>query len=405
MRKIPALAVYVVCAVMALTFNVYAADTASPERYSLTLHYYYEADEEQPISDAAFCLYLAAELDEQSGYTITNDFDDYKVDLSHLNWGEAGRLTSLASTLSAYVSRDGAEPLRSGITDAKGQLTFEDLVPGLYLVTGDQTTASPDGETEWVFTPQPILLPIPYPSGAGIEGHHMDIEVKYECTPPPTDDDLVNISVAKVWKGSEESPDSVTAQLLLDGTVSDEVVLNADNDWQYTWEDLSADGVWQVVEKEVPEGYTVSIDRDGFDFTITNTYDTQDEPSDDPSDLPPAIPPGDHTGGILGGGAAGGSNTSDDQTGYPEGDDPGASLTDPSDTITDDPTNIVSDDPTDVLPADPTHIPTDMDEPTAASALPQTGQLWWPVPVMLCVGILLIWAGNAFFRKERSSHE
>lgn len=69
-----------------------------------------------------------------------------------------------------------------------------------------------------------------------------------------------------------------------DGRVSDTRELDQSNDWRYTWTGLEPDSVWNVVEQKVPEGYTVSVRKDGLSIVITNTKDEPDKPEE--PDLP-----------------------------------------------------------------------------------------------------------------------
>lgn len=97
--------------------------------------------------------------------------------------------------------------------------------------------------------------------------------------PPAPPAQTVERRVLKIWKDDipQSRPKEIVIQLLKDGVIYDTVTLNAVNNWRYTWEKLPAynkDGskiVWSVVEKE-PEGYTVLIAREGVTFTVTNTY-------------------------------------------------------------------------------------------------------------------------------------
>ncbi|MBQ3591711.1 MAG: Cna B-type domain-containing protein, partial [Clostridia bacterium] len=52
-----------------------------------------------------------------------------------------------------------------------------------------------------------------------------------------------------------------------------------DNNWTYQWTGLAPDVTWTVREAAVPENYTSVIREDGVVFVITNTY------------IPPYIPP------------------------------------------------------------------------------------------------------------------
>ena len=91
------------------------------------------------------------------------------------------------------------------------------------------------------------------------------------------------LTVEKVWDDgdSADRPASVDVVLLCDGEYFDEVELNDRNDWTYTWENLSVNDSWSVVEKKVPEGYYVSYsyDEDEDKIIVTNTLE-EPEPTE-----------------------------------------------------------------------------------------------------------------------------
>ena len=108
-----------------------------------------------------------------------------------------------------------------------------------------------------------------------------------------SDDDDIDVTVQKVWKLDDggTAADSVTVTLYRDGKEYDTVNLNAQNGWRHTWYDLSDRYSWSVEETEVPEGFTMTVNQQGYTFTIVNDDipdepeepDTPDEP-DDPDD-------------------------------------------------------------------------------------------------------------------------
>lgn len=93
-------------------------------------------------------------------------------------------------------------------------------------------------------------------------------------------------TVKKIWVDSDNQDgkriESITVQLMADGVAVDgkTAVLNAANNWEYTWSDLSEykDGTtdsikYTVVETNVPDGYTVSYDEKvATIITVTNTH-------------------------------------------------------------------------------------------------------------------------------------
>jgi len=125
---------------------------------------------------------------------------------------------------------------------------------------------------------------------------------------PPSIDDVV--SVRKVWNDANNAagirPASVTVQLKdASGSVHGSATLSAANNWSAVWY-VPAGNVWNVVEQDVPAGYSCRVTSpNGLDFTVTNTY-TIDIPEEDPplidledDDVPLATPPATGDASIL----------------------------------------------------------------------------------------------------------
>ena len=110
-----------------------------------------------------------------------------------------------------------------------------------------------------------IVLSADDPNGAA--------QVTNAYTPIPVD-----IRVTKVWddNGNPDRPAQVTVQLMKDGQAQGSpVVLNANNQWSYTWTGLNSNYDWSVTEVNAPAGYTVTVsgNNDGTAYTITNFMD------------------------------------------------------------------------------------------------------------------------------------
>ncbi len=101
-----------------------------------------------------------------------------------------------------------------------------------------------------------------------------------------------SLKVKKVWVGEGTHPDSVIVQLIktTDGNdyVIDQVKLNAENEWTYTFT-FADDGSKYSVKEIVPDGYTSSIEENDGMYTITNTKTTTPpvDPPVDPEDPNP----------------------------------------------------------------------------------------------------------------------
>lgn len=87
---------------------------------------------------------------------------------------------------------------------------------------------------------------------------------------------MKDVTVQKVWKGSDTHPLSVQVDLLVGEEVVGTATLNARNNWTYTWEQLvqKRDNSWKVKEKPVRGKFVASY---GYNYdksiaTVTNTY-------------------------------------------------------------------------------------------------------------------------------------
>ena len=318
-RRFAALALCLALALLALPGRAAAADL------SLTLSFQPGGN---PAVGAEFCLYQVGQWDGKGGFHWLDSLEEKQI-----NWDD---LENLAATLAPYAGE--LTPARTGKTGQDGKVTFSGLEAGVYLVLGE-----PYRVGQMTCTPSPVLISLP----SGGE-NHVSANVKYEET-PDTPGTTTTVKVQKVWSGQEtDRPQEITVQLLKNGAVYDTVTLNADNNWRHTWTGLSKDALWQVVEQSVPEGYTVSISKDGLTFTIINTCTPPEEPGNpDNPDNPdnPTTPPN--------------------------------------------PTN----------PTTPGSSGSSGSKPT----LPQTGQLWWPVPLLACGGMLCFLAGWVKNRRDYES--
>ncbi len=291
-----------------------------------------------PCSGITFRLYRVADVSAAGDFTLTGEFKRYAVSLTGL---DSTGWRNLADTLDGYIARDRLSPADTQTTSRTGQLTFSQKTPGLYLVTWDRHTTG-----GYTYTPQPFLVSLPGLDQNDNWVYALDAVPKYDKDQVPDEPDgpdTVDRRVLKIWKDDgTERPGSVVIQLLRNGAVYREVALSSGNNWKHTWTDLDAKYNWQVVEKTVPDGYTVTVSREGITFVVTNTQTPPDipEPPDEPN--PPDKPDTPDGPGVP-------------QTGVNEPDIPLAGQDGPN--------------------------------------IPQTGQLWWPVPLLACGGMGLFLAG------------
>lgn len=323
---------------------------------SLIIHY---QDEEKPLTDASFQLYLVATLDEQGNRTVTNSFQKYPVDFEA---NDQKVWKSMADTLEGFIAIDNYQkPIANGKTNQDGTLLFganENLKPGLYLVTGKR-----HGQDERVYYAKPFLVQLPAKEYNGSWQYAVTAKTKHESVAAPGGKNSgepywISRKVLKVWddKGQEaERPQNITVQLLRDGEVYDSVALTDDGNWRYEWPALSKNHRWTVVEKD-SGNYDVCVSQEGITFVVTNTPKEKNPDEENPNGDNPLIEE------------------------FPENPTPTGSAEPPDEGYM----NWI----------DPLR-----------GKLPQTGQLWWPVAVLLVSGMVFIIAGLFLRRGENYGAE
>lgn len=133
-------------------------------------------------------LYKVGNVDVSQGYldfSLVDDLDGLAVDLNDITSAEAN--TTIAGTLADAVEERNLKMAGSLWTDANGQVTFEDLEQGMYLVL--------QGKANAYGTILPSVVPVPY---ANETSWNYDVEIEPKATPVTT---LGRIDVTKMVKG------------------------------------------------------------------------------------------------------------------------------------------------------------------------------------------------------------
>ena len=282
-------ALLLVCCLTPGAFAYGAIDTS--KETSLTVYF---GKGGNGFADVEFQVYRVAEVSAGAKFTLTGDFADYPVKVNGL---DSSGWRALAQTLDGYAARDGLNPLRTVETGKDGRAVFDHLDTGLYLVTGDRYR-----QGRYTYTPEPFLIALPALDEADAWVYDAVVSCKYDSSYDPPGggggdggDDTVDRKVLKVWEddgGEERRPDAIIVQLLRDSQVYDTVTLNAGNNWRHTWVGLDDAFNWRVVEYETPEGYTVTVEREGITFVMTNS---QIEEIPDEQTPEGGRPPGENT--------------------------------------------------------------------------------------------------------------
>lgn len=305
----------------------------------------------------------------------------------------AGDWRTLAKTLSSHLPDTPFRQKETQISGEKSTASFTGLKPGLYLVT-NQTCRDKDV----VYKPAPYLVCLPnwmsYEDGTGAEkwGWVSDVEVRSKVTPEDPGE-LVSLQVVKRWRNENggtlrNPPNSIQVELLKDGKYDRTITLTKADNWKAIVQGLDSSYSWTVREVR-NSGYRVTYHYyDEFNVEIVNTLRPSDPSDPDDPDDPPDKP------------------DKPDKPGKPDNPDPPDNPNPPDepDNPTPTPPPIEIEDP-DVPLGPPPKIPGDpyeeieLDDPEVPlSDLPQTGQLWWPVPLLAISGIFLFLIGWVRYR-------
>ena len=274
------------------------------------------------LKDTEFELFKIGSIGND-GIVLTETFSKYNVDMDS---------EYFADTLTLYVKRDKIAPYRKSLTNASGEVKFDNLDKAVYLLVGNNVEVNGN-----YYNIKPSVISLPYNDGNSLVWD-VNVEVKYEVT--IDNGGICDINTMKIWRNRIKGKplQDIEIQLLRDWEVYDTIILNEANNWTYEWEDLDRKYHWSIIEKDVPPDYKVNIRTEGDLHTVTNTNVVNIEPK-------PTVP-----------------TTPTEQSTVPTETQP---TTEPDDKLT------------------------------------QTGQLNWPVPVLICCGAVFIILGIALMRKKQ----
>lgn len=217
-----------------------------------------EKEEQTKINGAELTIYKIADAKEENHnlvFEYVNELSDCKVSLDNLD----------NDNISEEINKCLNDSVKGiSLVTEDGKVNFEDLDLGLYLV---KQTNKVEGYS--VITPYLVMIP-----------RVINDEWTYNVTSKPKTDIIrvIDLKVTKVWNKANSNinssinlPKEIEIELSKNGEVIDTVKLNSANNWEYTWKDLEKSDMYNVREVNVPKGYTVTYQKEGNLFIVTNT--------------------------------------------------------------------------------------------------------------------------------------
>ncbi|MBO7251561.1 MAG: Cna B-type domain-containing protein [Oscillospiraceae bacterium] len=236
---------------------------------SLNIHY---GAEGANFSGVTVQIYRVAAASPDGTFDLIEPFSGYPVNIHSITSQQEWRDT--AATLVSYITAERVPATAQAVTNEAGIAAFPQLKTGLYLVLGSSHT-----NLERTYWFEDFLIYLPTPLNGG-ESFDYDMDAK----PKPTGVTVYDqYTVRKLWKDSGNSgnrPREIYVDIFKNGELYETVTLNANNQWTYTWHTGSVGDRWTVLERDIPNGYTVTVGTQDNVFTITNSRNT-----------PPSAPP------------------------------------------------------------------------------------------------------------------
>ncbi len=315
----------------------------------------------------------AYRIGERTDNTIElqGNFKDYPVYIPELT---STALQDAAYTLDTYAVIDAVPADGSGTVYSDGTVTFRNLEDGVYLIRGKRLSAG-----NKIYTQVPMLVEVK-------NGKDVTAYAKITSRDKPSQS-MTMYRVKKVWQYDDEfielRPTTIDVEIYKDGVLNRTVTLNAANHWTYEWtadtesewlcKEINIDGYYKVVYRNNETQYLLVNNRYelSFDTTTTPTVTTTTMASTTTTASRPneSITTSTTTTGT--GDVEYGSTTT--VTGTTTATETGITTTGGSALTT---------------------------TTTSTGKLPQTGQLWWPVPIMGAGGIILFAVGYRLNRKK-----
>ena len=250
-RKMIALCVAVLL-MLNCSMSVFAQDFDPQKTGSISVTLTQQKNE-KPIVGAELSVYYVATVHKdvfgKLSYVYTDAFENAEIDIAD---------PSIAIKLEAFALEQSLPSVKV-TTDENGTATCKELALGLYFI---RQSSAVEG-----FAPcTPFMVTLP---GTNDDGYVYEVN----ASPKTEVAKLMSITIKKVWNtdASTQAADSVTVQLLQNGSVVKTATLNKQNDWQVTYSGMPESDAYSIKEVNVPKGFTATYKQSGYVFTVTNT--------------------------------------------------------------------------------------------------------------------------------------
>ena len=349
---------------------------------TLSVYYYFDSHGDIPeygkMAGVKAKAYRIATVSETGEFSLIAPFDALEAEISDMNSiSDQDKWNSIITDATKIVVENNIEPDYTATSESDGYAKFGTVEKGLYLGINEPLVIDEIQYKYWDFlsvVPGPNNLEKDQGEGWGGIWDGTWSNAIYDVVAVPKreaiklEGDPEEFQVFKQWvdDGASARPNAITVNIYRDGALAETVSLSDENNWQYKWK--SEKGHNFTVEEVLDSGdYTSKISREENKFVIVNTKNPET----------PEKPEKPHKPGKPKKPSNPGSPDNPETPDTPSDDTPGETP--------------------DILGAVRKAVE-ELPAVLGARRLPQTGQLWWPIPVLAILGIVLIFLG---FRSEK----
>lgn len=245
--------------------NVYAlATTTATEPIDttknghLTLKYSYD---DYNFDDTTVSIYYIASVTSDFQYQLSSTYANYSIEVNGIKTNQDWN--SLEQTLNAYIEADSIKATLSKVI-TNNTIKLENLKPGLYFIKTNKIDTK-----DYTLLFDEFLISIPNLNEDGTWNYNVTVNPKAEEYTPKYE--KIKYTTLKEWIDSgKKRPESIDIDIYEDGILVESTKLSNDNNWTYEWITDDDGSNWTVVERNIPEGYKVSILNQKRNFIIIN---------------------------------------------------------------------------------------------------------------------------------------
>ncbi|WP_026509679.1 Cna B-type domain-containing protein [Butyrivibrio sp. LC3010] len=349
---------------------------------TLSVYYYFDTVGDIPgygeMDGVNTKVYKIASISENGEFTLLPPYDSLGLEVSDMrSLANQEKWDTIITEAGKCVAQNNIQPSYQGTSGNDGFTRLGKVDKGLYYGVSDPLVK--EGIQYKYFD---FLSVVPGPSSIDENGNNLWdgtwTNAQYDVIAIPKraanrlEEDPEVFAIHKQWvdDGGEDRPDSIKVKIFCDGAYAETVELSNENNWKYSW-NYEKGHTFTVEEENDNTGYTPTISQNENTIVIVNTKKPKrpDQPNEPEKPNKPNKP---------------GKPSKPNEPVTPDTvDSPGGSTP--------------PDDGGSVLGAIRKFVG-ELPEVLGARRLPQTGQLWWPIPVLAIMGIILIVLG---FRNER----